>query len=103
MTLGSALPEWLGLGTGSASPSAATRFTNDSASMQFAKRLLGVAPSLYDWVQVRYFRRKMMRQLGGLFDSAPLILEPSDRIVLLDSFWGALGEAAVLSLRSFTT
>lgn len=73
---------------GPASPSAATRFTNDSAAMRVGKRLLGTVPSLYDWVQVRYFRRKMMQQLRGLFDSAPLILDPSNRIVLLDSFWG---------------
>lgn len=73
---------------GPVSPSAATSFRNDGAAMRVAKHLLGAVPSLYDWVQVRYFRRKMMRQLGGLFDSAPLILDPNDRVVLLDSFWG---------------
>lgn len=82
---------------GPASPSSATRFTNDSTAMRAAKRLLSVVPSLYDWVQARYFQRKMMRQLGGLFAPAPLILYHSDRIVLLDSFWG--GSTALKAAR----
>ena len=79
-----------------AGPSAAARFTDDGRMMQLVKRTLAVAPPVYDWVQVRYFRGKIVRRLAGLYDRVPLAPAGAS-IVLLDSFWG--GSTALAAAR----
>ena len=73
---------------GFAAPATRARLTEGGRTMRVSKHALALVPPLYDWVQLRYFQRKLAGQLAGLFLSEPLVFESGDRVVLLDSFWG---------------
>ena len=78
---------------------AAARLTPDAGAMRLIKAALGLIPPIYDLVQERHFRARLVGRLAGLYAPVAVDVARGDRIVLLDSFWGgstALGAAAAV-------